>query len=120
MSIGNLKTKGAKGTNYPWQQMVLNSLASLIGNNSSVANAVAKRTKTPNMLRVTNSGVVPGTPFSVSVANVGTNNGTILGAIIKPGETVNFDSGALNNDFLVGSFTYDASGTELLIIYITN
>ena len=56
--------------------------------------------------------------FSVSVANVGANNGTVLtGVTIKPGEVLSFSADALNNYFT--SFAYNATGTEFLIIYVT-
>ena len=56
--------------------------------------------------------------FSVSVANVGANNGTVLtGVTIKPGEVLSFSADALNNYFT--SFAYNAIGTEFLITYVT-
>ncbi len=56
--------------------------------------------------------------FSFSVANVGTGNGTVQTATIKPGEIVNFDANSLNNYFATGSVTADGTGTELLITWI--
>ncbi len=120
MSLGNKKTQGGKGTNYPWQQMVINAINSLFGNGETISKAVAAKAKTPNMLRTVTSGTIPGTPYSVSVANVGGADGTFLGVTLKAGEELDFNSGAINNYFTVGSFTYDASGTEFLIIYINN
>ena len=61
---------------------------------------------------------VADTFFSVSVANVGASNGTILAGItIKPGEVLSFSADAINNYF--NTFAYDASGTEFLITYVT-
>jgi hypothetical protein len=61
---------------------------------------------------------VADTFFSVSVANVGALDGTILaGVTIKPGEVLSFSADALNNYFT--SFAYNATGTEFLIIYVT-
>lgn len=54
--------------------------------------------------------------YSVSVANVGTNSGTVLGATIKSGEVFNFSADALNNYFT--SFAYNATGTEFVIIFV--
>jgi hypothetical protein len=54
--------------------------------------------------------------FSVSVANVGAANGTVLGELIKPGEVLNFSADAVNNYFT--TFAYDATGTEFIIIYV--
>lgn len=85
-------------------------LATLVTNTTSVQ-------RTPNFIRVTGSGSIAVETFSVSVANVGTGNGTVLGSIIKPGETLNFDAGSLNNYYTTGTFTYNGTGTELIIIY---
>lgn len=85
-------------------------LATLVTNTTSVQ-------RTPNFIRVTGSGSIAVETYSVSVANVGTGNGSILGSTIKPGETLNFDAGSLNNFYTTGTFTYDGTGTELIIIY---
>lgn len=74
--------------------------------------------KTPNFIRVTNSGSITSDCTSVSVANVGAANGTFLGTTIKTGETLNFDAGAIGNYFAASSIAYNGTGTELLIIYI--
>ena len=76
--------------------------------------------RTPGIIRPTAAGnvnSVAATFYSVSVANVGTINGIVLGATIKPGEVLNFSADALNNYFT--SFAYDATGTEFIIIYIS-
>jgi hypothetical protein len=77
----------------------------------------------PGALRPTNTSgdvnTVADTFFSVSVANVGASNGTILaGVTIKPGEVLNFSADAVNNYFT--TFPYDATGTEFVIIYVTD
>ena len=75
--------------------------------------------RTPGIIRPTAAGNVnsaAATFYSVSVANVGLANGTVLGATIKPGEVLNFSADALNNYFT--SFAYDATGTEFIIIYV--
>ena len=75
--------------------------------------------RTPTILRTsTNSSTVDGA-YSVSFASVGTADAIVGGAILKPGETINFDAGAINNT--LGSITYDSSesGAELLIITLT-
>ena len=77
--------------------------------------------RTPNAIRTSASGnvnTVAATFYSVSVANVGTADGTILGGtVLKSGEIINFDSGSLNNTF--NSFAYDATGTEFIITFIS-
>jgi hypothetical protein len=75
--------------------------------------------RTPNAIRPTNtSGTVTGTIYSISVANVGAADGTVLTSVttIKPGEVLNFSADAINNFFT--SFDYNATGTEFIIIYV--
>jgi hypothetical protein len=78
--------------------------------------------RTPGILRPTGAGNVntaAATFYSVSVANVGTADGSVLGGTnnIKPGEVLNFSGDALNNYFT--SFAYNASGTEFIIIFVS-
>jgi hypothetical protein len=54
--------------------------------------------------------------YSVSIANVGSNPGTVLGQTIKAGEVLNFSADAINNYF--NSFAYNAGGTDFIIIYV--
>ena len=149
MSIGNLKTEGNKGNNFPWQLKVLQGLqcicdelkainvdttaieATLLDIETAIGNLATEATlqaietnttgvaRTPGIIRPTGDGnvnTVAATFYSVSVANVGTVNGNVLGANIKPGEVLNFSADALNNYFT--SFAYDATGTEFVIIYV--
>lgn len=79
--------------------------------------------RVPGALRPNNTSgdvnAVADTFFSVSVANVGSADGTILaGVTIKPGEVLNFSADAVNNYFT--SFPYNATGTEFVIIYVTD
>ena len=89
-------------------------LAQIVTNTTGVA-------RTPNAIRTSASGnvnTVAATFYSVSVANVGSADGTILGGtVLKSGEIINFDSGSLNNTF--NSFAYDATGTEFIITFIS-
>jgi len=150
MSIGNLKTQGGKGTNYPFQSKVLQGLqcacdqlkavgadttaieATLLDIEADIANLATEATlqvveanttgvaRTPGIIRPTNASgdvnTAAATFYSVSVANVGLADGTVLGVQIKPGEILNFSADALNNFFT--SFAYDATGTEFIIIYV--
>lgn len=79
--------------------------------------------RTTGIIRPTGAGNVNTVPasgrfFSVSVANVGAANGSLLGVAnsIKPGEVLNFSADAVNNYFT--SFAYDATGTEFIIIFV--
>lgn len=138
MSIGNLKDSGNQGNNFPWQLKVLQGLqcicdelkainintdaieellAEIETNTADIVTNTNAYVRTPVISRVSTSGTVPSGVYSVSFANVGSGNGTVGGATFKPGETINFDAGALNNT-LSTSFSYDATGTDFLIIYI--
>jgi len=67
------------------------------------------------------SGSINDVVFTISFSNVGTGNATVNTVILKPGETINFDAGVLNNYFAANAFAYNTttSGAELLIIYTT-
>jgi hypothetical protein len=140
MSIGNLKTEGNKGNNFPYQAKVLQGLQCICDQlkELNVDTTAIEQTlldieatlqqvelntsgvsRTPQLSRVSGSaGTVPLGKFSMSFASVGTANATVGGIILKPGETINFDAGALNNTLT--SVTYDTTtaGAELIIIAI--
>jgi hypothetical protein len=91
------------------------------GGNSITVDGGTGLARTPGVIRPTGSGNVSSaaaTFFSVSVANVGAANGTVLASLttIKPGEVLNFSADAINNYFT--SFAYNATGTEFIIIYV--
>jgi hypothetical protein len=90
------------------------------GGNSITVDGGTGLLRTTGMIRPTGSGNVntaSATFYSVSVANVGAANGTVLASInIKPGEVLNFSADAINNYF--NSFAYNATGTEFIIIYV--
>lgn len=109
------------------QSAVSVSITDPIGNQSmsssvsvTLANDELGQSRTPGIIRPTSSGnvnSVANTFYSVSVANVGTANGTILsGTTIKPGEILNFSADAVNNYF--DTFAYNATGTEFVIIFV--
>jgi hypothetical protein len=75
------------------------------------------KTRTSNILRTTTTGTIAAGAYSVSFANTNTVNATVKTVILKPGETINFDAGAMNNT--LDAIPYVATGTELLIISIT-
>jgi hypothetical protein len=55
----------------------------------------------------------------VSFSNVGAADAEVLGTVLKPTETINFNADeGINNKFAANSFTWDAAGSELIIIYI--
>jgi hypothetical protein len=72
----------------------------------------------PTIIRPDNtSSIIESGAFSVSFANVhASGNSTINGIILKAGETINFNAGAVHNT--LGRFDYVATGSELLIIVL--
>jgi hypothetical protein len=92
------------------QKVETESLSVVIASDQSNRNVV------PNLLRTTTSGSIAVVVFSFSVANAGNADATILSNTIKPGETLNFDAGAFNQ-YVANTISYDATGTELVIIY---
>ena len=115
MGIGNGNSKhGDKGSNFNYELKNLKGIALTAANTTGVA-------RTPGIIRPTIAGnvnTVAANFFSVSVANVGTADGSVLGGTnnIKPGEVLNFSGDALNNFFT--SFDYDATNTEFVIIFV--
>jgi hypothetical protein len=110
------------GLNTNWQLNVLRGLQGIIDElngtvNVNVTTASAGLSRIPILLRSTGYGIIIPVVYSISVSNVGTANGTFIGGIVKPGETLNFDAGALNNFYSGGMITFDGTGTELVIIY---
>ena len=76
--------------------------------------------RTPNFLRPTGvNGTIAAGTFSMSFASVGTANATVGGMILKPGETVNFDAGALNNTLGAVAYSTTTAGAELIITYLS-
>jgi hypothetical protein len=117
MSIGNLKDYGNKGNNFPWQLKMLRGLDALLtAFSGSGTSYLAPQSRITQIARVSDTGSYTGM-YSISIANVGAANGTVKGATLKPGETVNFDAGALNN--VLDTIDYVATGTEFLIITVT-
>jgi hypothetical protein len=98
------------------------TLLDVRSNTQGIANQLASQIRVPNILRVSGAnGTITDDLFSISFSNTGTANATINTVILKPGETINFDAGVLNNYYAASSFVYSTttSGAELLIIYTT-
>jgi hypothetical protein len=111
---------GASGSPVPLNTNASGQVAIQDGGNSITVDGGTGVSRTPNAIRPTNtSGTVTGTIYSISVANVGAANGTVLASltVIKPGEVLNFSADAINNFFT--SFDYNATGTEFIIIYVS-
>jgi hypothetical protein len=73
--------------------------------------------RTPTFLRPAGlSGTIPAGRYSISFASVGTADATVGGITLKPGETMNFDAGAINNTLAAIAYSTTTAGAELLII----
>ena len=100
------------------EAMVTGQQELLVKINSSSAGAFSASgvVKSPTISRPTTSGTIAAGANSVSIANVGAADGTVVGITLKTGETINFDAGQSNT---LTSIAYDATGTEFLIITIS-
>jgi len=76
---------------------------------------------TPALIDTIASGTVAAGTRSVSIANVGTEIGTVLGTNIAVGATVTFDAGSLNNTLSAVAYdpTTPGTGTRFLIATLT-
>ena len=117
MSIGNLKDTGNQGNNFPWQYKMLLGLDKIFqAFSGGTGSYLAPQTRTSNILRTDGAATLTNV-YSISIANVGNNPATVNGVQLLTNETVSLDAGSLNN--VIGSITYDADGTELLIVYLS-
>ena len=114
MSIGNLQDYGNKGNNFPWQLKMLNGLQGIINAIFAIA-PPTPQVRAPHAYNDTSSGTVPGSNYGISIANVGTADGNVDGAVLKPGYTVSFSPTSIDT---LDSLSYDATGTKFLITYI--
>lgn len=74
------------------------------------------KTHPTDFTRLTNGAqTISAGAYSVTISNVGGNNGTVNGTVLKSGETVSFDASAGNK---LGAIAVDASGTELVIVVV--
>ena len=119
MSIGNLKTEGSKGTNFPWQYKMLKGIGELVRVSGGGGSTAIKRTvnsKRPAAGDANDAGTLSNC-YSASFTNVGAVEIRVDNTIVKVGETVNFNG----RGPLLSDISYDASiaTAEVLIIYIT-
>ena len=129
MGLGNGNGKsGDKGSNYNFEHrslVLLGTISTFTSTGAteatlqSIEGIVSPFQRTPNLIRVTGPGNIASITYGFSVYNSGTINATVLGGVIKPGETFNFSPDGINNFYAAGSITYNATGSELVIIYNT-
>jgi hypothetical protein len=118
MSIGNLKDQGNKGNNFPYQLRNLQILGEIL---TAVSSA---KMLTPGVIESTGAAVLG--PFSIvynvsfyntggATADLTVNGNTVT---IPAGSAVNYDPG-VNNYYKASDFSWDATGTTLIIAYTT-
>lgn len=73
----------------------------------------AAQVQTPTFLRYATSDSVAAGAIHVSVTNVGTASGLLLGTILKSGETVYFT--ATDRNAGLSAVAFDATGTEFVV-----
>lgn len=100
------------------------SLTAIQGDTSSlpiIQTNTNPNARTPRFIRDIGNVLVLPQCYSASFASIGTADAIINGSPLSPGQSINFDSGSLNNYFIAGSFNADTLsnlGAELLITYI--
>jgi hypothetical protein len=103
VTIGALPNEG--------QQTMANSIS------VAIASDQAGVQRTPTFLRPSGtSGTITAGKYSASFASVGTANATVGGITLKPGESLNFDAGAINNTLAAITYSTTTAGAELIII----
>jgi hypothetical protein len=114
MSIGDTKSYGNKGNNFPWQLQMLKGLQGIIDTLTAGVCCPPQQRK-PVVAYDTLAGSIPDGTYGFSIANVGATAGTVNGLPLPAGVTINFDPGV--NNTIVG-ISFDATGTDFLITYI--
>jgi hypothetical protein len=114
MSVGNLKTDGQKGNNFPWQLQMLKGLQGII-DALTAGVCCPPKLRAPVVIYETLPGSVPDGTYGFSITNVGLNPGFVNGQQLAIGATINFDP-RLNNT--VRGLSYDATGTEFVVTYM--
>lgn len=122
LGVRNDSNAAMTSANGDYSPVAVNSAGAVAiqdGGNSITVDGGTGVQRTPTITRTSANSSVAAGAYSVSFASVGTANATVGGATLKPGETINFDAGAINNT--LGSISYDSSaaGAELLIIKLT-
>ena len=124
LGVRNDSNTAMTSANGDYSPIAVNSAGAVAindGGNSITVDGGTGVQRTPTFLRPagTDGTIALGT-FSMSFASVGTANATVGGITLKPGETLNFDAGAINNTLGAVSYITSANaGAELIIITLT-
>ena len=114
MSIGNTKTQGNQGKNFPYQLRNLQLLEAIL---STLNASITPVERTPSLVRVNDKGLIPSGTIRLSVINSGKSDGGWLTTAIKPGEKFDYSVNQIGD--VLGEFAYDATGTEFAISYVS-
>jgi hypothetical protein len=96
---------------------LLKSISGLLSGTITVTTTSIPSTATPALSRVTVAGTVAAGKKSVSIMNTGATNATVLGAVLKPTESVSFGT-SLQGETLA-AIAYNPQSSELLISTLT-
>jgi hypothetical protein len=69
-------------------------------------------TVTPTLQRITTSTTIAAGSLSIAIANAGESNATVLGATLKPGESISFET---PGNCTLGAIEVNGTGTELIV-----
>jgi hypothetical protein len=119
----DISNQGSWTNNANGAIQAVNDISSWSGLSSA---AILPDVKQPGIIRSSGNALtyIPSNLSSISFASTGTSDATIVvngtSMILKPGETISYDAGAINNYMTAYNFAYDTSlaGSELLIIFI--
>ncbi len=103
-------------SDYTDVETAITDINTWIGTSVTTPNSASKKA---NIVRLEDDTLTISKAFSISISNVGAADGTVNAVILKTGETVSFDAGAVNNIFGT-DFELDSTGTEFLVIYVTD
>lgn len=111
------------------QALVLTALESILTSTQATVNELVSKadgtatdpvmirpvisTFTPALIRTTTAGTVAAGAFEISIANIGEEDGTVLGTVIPPDSIVTFRAPFLGST--LGAVAYNGTGTVLLI-----
>ena len=96
---------------------MLNVLVNIDITTDKILGRVDPNSITPHFFRTSIAFTISDTVYSISFSNAGLGDATVLGQTLKPGETINFASGAVNNVYEANTFSFDATGTDLIVVY---
>jgi hypothetical protein len=123
LGVRNDSNTAMTSANGDYSPIAVNSAGAVAindGGNSITVDGGTGVQRTPNFLRPSGtSGTIALGTFSMSFASVGTANATVGGITLKPGETLNFDAGAINNTLGAVTYSTTTAGAELIIITLT-